>query len=136
MAKGKHSAALFEVIVPTKPLNQQRRPGMFRSIAGWFRARPRCASGGPLPIEVSIPAEPVYEPPPRRVEMPEPLAISYESPSVDDAPGSGGGREVALRLTFSTAVIALLAIGTVVGAAFIAGRRMVLGPKPLIAPTS
>jgi hypothetical protein len=142
MAKGKHSAALFEVIVPTKSLSQQqRRPGMFRSIAGWLRSRPRGASaGGSAPIEISLPApEPVYEPPPRpprRVSMPEPLAISYESPSIDEPVSCDPRREFALRLNYSTAVIALLALGTVVGAAFIAGRRMVLGPRPLIAQQS
>src|SRR5687767_6452394 len=59
MARRKHSAALFEVIVPTKPLTEQRSPGMFRSIAGWLRA-PRSGGGGRLPIERSIPVEPVY----------------------------------------------------------------------------
>lgn len=146
MARSKHSAALFEVIVPTKSLSQQRRPGMFRSITGWLRSRPRsgvAGGGGERHVEISLPTpEPVYEPPPmpRRISMPEPLAISYESPSVDELPSGGGGgrsrRELALRLNFTTAMILVLGVGTVVGAAFIAGRRMVLGPKPLIAPQS
>jgi hypothetical protein len=140
MAKGKHSAALFEVIVPTKSLVPQRDagPGMVRSIAGWFRSRPRRAGGGSLPIEVSLPApEPVYEPPPmpRRVSMPEPLAISIDSPSIDES-RPGRRRDFALRMNMTTGVIAMLALGTLIGAAFIAGRRMVLGPKPLISATS
>ena len=140
MAKGKHSAALFEVIVPTKSVSQarERRPGMFRSIAGWLRSRPRGGGGGgSLPLEISRPApEPVYEPAPlpRRVSMPEPLAISLTSPSIDEP--RAPRRDFALRLNMTTGVIAMLALGTVVGAAFIAGRRMVLGPKPLISATS
>ena len=133
MARRKHSAALFEVIVPTKPLDEQRSPGMFRSIAGWLRSPRSGAGGGRLPIERAIPVEPIYEPPPRRVSMPEPLAISYESPSVDEPDPR---RDFSLRLNFSTAIIVVMALATVVGVAFIAGRRMVLGPKPLIATQS
>src|SRR5215813_725081 len=54
MAKGKHSAALFEVIARQQPSERQLRPGLLRSAAGWLRPRDRAGTG--LPIYHSLPA--------------------------------------------------------------------------------
>ena len=136
MAGLKQSTALFEVISRRRLANGQGRAGLLHWLTQWFGRR----SGGGLPA-VSQPAGA--------------MESSLGGPTVAVTPGdmkgagppgfgTGKGRigrvdidsdryEITLRLSYTSAIICVFAIVTVVGAAFIAGRNMVMGPRPAFA---
>jgi len=102
MAKGKHSTALFEVIRKGRPLTQQKDRGLLGAPA----AQPAVVDA---PAAVAAAEEP-------------PVQESTESPH----------REVLIRLSYPTAIVAGMALATLVGGAFLAGQKSGRGVRPAI----
>jgi hypothetical protein len=118
MARHKNSAALFEVMNK----NRANGSGVFSSIGSWFRPRPAGDAG----VSTTRPALAQ----PESAEAPTPLAV-VGSTAMPLAQNVRGG-DVGIRLSYTSAIIGLFAIATVVGAAFLAGERMI-NPRPAIA---
>jgi len=130
MAKGKHAAALFEVITRSRPLNRQNRPGFLHWIAGWFRpARGpdagSAAAGPPLEETGGVEAAP-----------PALAGDGGEAPGGHEPahiPGTGverrmlldpGRREIAVRMSYVSVGVAALALLTALAGAFLIGQKM------------
>jgi hypothetical protein len=126
MAKGKNSAALFEVIARSRPLTRVARPGLFRTAAAWFTSKPTEPVGAAIYRTIA------------------PGAGDAGSPGVDMSPGPSlpamcvdpNRREVVLRLSYTSAIISVFAMVTLVAVAFLAGRKVTLAHQPIIAPDS
>lgn len=119
MAKPKDSTALFEVIAKTRPQGPRR---WFDSLAKWLRPkgdRPSSVAGlGNLAM------------PPASKPAPLPLPVSG-GPVVN-----GQRREIALRISYQSAAIAAVALVTLVGLAFLVGRKSVKETQPLFSTST
>jgi hypothetical protein len=141
MAKGKHSAALFEVI------NNGKRPEAvaqsLRTPKWWFKGRQT-----PAPA----PAEPPSfgEPEPAAPSAPDPtVAPTRAVPSSRSIPpASSAGRssavhmdfdpdrkEFTFRLRYTTALVSAFSLCVAIGAAYIIGRHLNRGPQTAGAST-
>lgn len=126
MAKGKNSAALFEVIARSRPHAPIARPGLFRTAAAWFTSK--STGTGVDPIYRTIPSG----------------AGDAVAPGVDMSSGAGmpamcvdpSRREVVVRLSYTSAIISVFAMITVIAVAFLSGRKVTLAHQPIIAPDS
>lgn len=99
MARNKNSAALFEVIGRGKSLSSHSRPGMF----AWLRGN---SAPSAAPARVSLP------------DVAAAPATPAEGISLDSRRG-----QLCFQMSYTSAVIALFALATVVSAAFLAGQR-------------
>jgi hypothetical protein len=131
MARGKHAAALFEVISSSKRVNTTA--GALRTPKWWFKSRP---TGAPAPLgepaEMELQSHFVApDPTPEAMVRHEPVAM---------AAGANGSRrsgfqfdphrqEFTMRLRFSTAVVAGFALLVAVGMAYVMGRHGAGGPQ-------
>lgn len=126
MAKGKHAAALFEVIHSNK--KSEPAAGALRTPKWWFKSRPAIRR---------VPAQPeviTAEYPPTITPDPEPATAPLESE------GSRGrfGRSrdaVNLRMRFSTLVISGFAVLMALGIAYVLGKHATEGPQTASAAT-
>lgn len=142
MAKGKHSAALFEVI------NNGKRPEAvaqsLRTPKWWFKGRQ-------TPAAAAAPAEPPA------FGEPEPAAPSAADPTVAPRavtssrsipPASSSGRsstvhvdfdpdrkEFTFRLRYTTALVSAFFLCVAIGAAYVIGRHLNRGPQTAAAST-
>jgi|GEM_PF-2536722 len=137
MAKGKHSAALFEVIARDKPLTQQPRPRIFQGLSAWLRPQVRPAP--PTPILRTADDQAAHRPASSLTSGPAPVTVRPPAlehlplppSSTDEAPllhVDNLRREIRLRLTYRSAAIAATALLTVVAMAYVIGRK--LAPLP------
>ena len=129
MAKSKHSTALFEVMARSKtyePSAPAGGPALFERVKEWFK-RLR---------QARTPADNAMSPSPGgMVDVP---VISYAEggPSRNSFEVDPDRRLVAIRLSYTAAMVCVLAVGTTVAAAYMAGRRTDLFQKPLISSFS
>ncbi len=138
MAKGKDSSALFEVINRSRPLHQQVRPGFFGAIASWFRSRPADGAAAPVYREApapaptaTVPIEGAFDVSPRSLAPP----ISSDAPAQPRICLDRVRHEIGLRMSYMGAVVATMAMVTVVAIAFMVGQK-VARPKPALADGS
>jgi hypothetical protein len=141
MAKGKHAAALFEVIHQNKKM---QRPGPSRSASlfhapKWWFNRTAAQAGNSLgeapslPVRVELPLEPA--PPPRTV----PTAPRDAARGSARREGSRFGQRSAplsLQLNRRSALIGGVALVGVVTLAFTFGKRLGHTPTPLFSRTT
>ncbi len=145
MAKGKHSAALFEVIHSGKR-TERSAAGLLRTPKWWFKGRAR---GTGLPS--AAPAEFVPESSVRPASASEPPKAAEAEIRQEARPQRklGGGRmpfefaldrdlhELTLKLRYTTAIVAGFAVFVVIALAYITGRHLGRGPQASYAgPTS
>lgn len=133
MAKGKHAAALFEVIHQNKKLEKarpNRMAGFFRAPKGWMNrdaaAANRLNSAPPVPVRVELPLEP--SPPPRTV----PVAPRNLRRTADER----GDQSLSLQLNRRSAVLAGVVLLGVIGLAFTFGKHLGQSPTPLFSRTT
>jgi len=137
MAKGKHAAALFEVIHSDRRFGKKTPPS--RALATpkwWFKGKSK--SNEPVSSVAPDPAAP-----PAAARAPEPIDFLPAVPSDVDAaaptPGSvdvkvnPDRQEISFRLTYHGAIVGLFALAVVLSLAYIVGRRMSRGPAPAVA---
>jgi hypothetical protein len=164
MARGKHAAALFEVINKGKK-EETSRGSILRTPSWWFKNR--TATAKQPPAAPAQPAHPVQGVPPAQ-SAPAPADV----PTTRNDPAAGGSitnpaptaaaataatqssaspatatpapavavdpahRQIALRLSYTTAGIAAFAVLVTVSLAYIIGRQVTTGPAPAIAARS
>lgn len=127
MARGKHSAALFEKIKLDRPLHQQARPGLVRSLSRVF-----AGNGSPRPVIAMAPTSaPVAAAAPTPARIDVPAGVGGNAGSERRSAGARGG-EFHLRMSYTGAVIAGFAGITIMAAAFLAGQRMPTTPRPTL----
>lgn len=130
MAKGKHSAALFEVI--NKGNNPDGVGQSLRTPKWWFKSRPASPASGepqvsyPAP-ETSAPA--MTMPPPRPAPRPTSASQSASRSSAVHMDFDRGRKEITLRLRYTTALVSAFAVCALVGLAYIIGRHLNRGPQ-------
>jgi hypothetical protein len=138
MAKGKHSAALFEVINSTK--RPEAIAQSLRTPKWWFK-------GSQTPS--AAPAEPpsLGEPEPA-LSAPDPTIAPRPGMSRSMPPASNSGRssavhlgfnrerqELTLRLRYTTALVSGFFLCVVIGGAYVIGRHLNRGPQAAVAST-
>lgn len=116
MPRGKHAAALFEVINPGKPNRLSDRRLGLRASLGWLRRPSRSAalSEPTAPPPVVAPPAP---PPPAAADRP-PVQPARNTLALDP-----DRHELSMRLTYTSAIIAVVAVGAVVALAYLLGRQ-------------
>jgi hypothetical protein len=141
MAKGKHAAALFEVIQRDKRFERKNGitgvprntdPASLSTPKWWFKRRP---GADPAPLPVPPAPAPLATPPPVE-RRPAPAVVApppvRETRSMDlDAPPRR--QHVSLRLTYSGVAVGAFALMVAVGLAYVIGRHMSRGPSPVLA---
>ena len=116
MAKGKNSAALFEVI------HSSKKPGLLRTPRWWFKGRPSV---------MNEPADPGHAPDPTSaVHAP---ITSYEAPP-SELPRTHVHldryrKEFTMRMRTSTALVGGFGIAVALALAYVVGQRVAGGPK-------
>lgn len=127
MAKGKHAAALFEVIHSNK--KSEPATGALRTPKWWFKSRPAIRRV-PSPQPEVVTAE--Y--PPTITPDPEPATAIMES---DGSRGRMGRSrsELNLRMRFSTLVVSGFAVLMALGIAYVLGKHATEGPQTASAGT-
>lgn len=113
MAKGKRTSALFDVIQPDKPLNQQARRGLFGRLLGTpagARAAATTREARPAATARKI------QPPPPTAPLPP-----VQKPNVELDSDRG---ELRVRMSYTTAIVGGFAVATVVAGAFLVGQKL------------
>jgi hypothetical protein len=140
MAKGKHSAALFEVINSTK--RPESIAQSLRTPKWWFKGRQTPGSAAPAePPSFDEPATPV-------ASAPDPTAAPRASTMRSMPPASTAGRssavhldfnrerqELTLRLRYTTALVSSFFLCAAIGGAYVIGRHLNHGPQSALAST-
>src|SRR5690348_3798237 len=119
MAKGKHAAALFEVIHSGK--RPEHAAGALRTPKWWFKGRPaqhqsalRMEPEGPVSY-----SQPEPEPEPQ-FTAPRPQVSRRRT----RAQAEGHPHQLTMRMRFSTAVVGGFVLLVVVGVAYVIGRHV------------
>ncbi|HEX4792920.1 MAG TPA: hypothetical protein VH370_03955 [Humisphaera sp.] len=122
MAKGKNSAALFEVINSGK----RTGAGLLRTPKWWFKGRPSGAADAAPPV-VSKSVEPEIE----TDDEPQAEAVSTISPRTSRANlrVDRMRNEVTMRMRLGTIVVVSFAILVAMGLAYVIGRHVAGGPE-------
>jgi hypothetical protein len=136
MAKGKHAAALFEVIHSDRRFGRKTPPA--RALATpkwWFKGKPAPA---PTPAEVPVSSTSASLPTDGPVPLaPEPInympSIPAERPV--DVKLDADRQQISFKLTYTSAVVGGFALLVVLSLAYIIGRKVNAGPSSAIAAT-
>jgi hypothetical protein len=150
MAKGKHAAALFEVIHAAK--DRQDKSGVLRTPKWWFKNRPEAAGGpsntddDPSPeVDANDPTQrPVPAPGAARAQAaPHPSTAAASSLRTGTAPPSSAlrqrseswksssiARQISQRMSYGTAAIVVGSVIVIGSATYVIGRKMGSGPAP------
>lgn len=134
MAKGKHAAALFEVIHSDRRFGKKGSPADSLSTPKWWfkgkaknrtsmatpaGSEPAQAASGPIDYMPSVPSET-----PR---------VSSAAAAAVDVKLNSDRQEIAFKLTYTSAVVGAFTLVVVLGLAYLIGKRMSQGPQGAIA---
>jgi hypothetical protein len=134
MAKGKHSAALFEVIKNTKP-NQAAQS--LRTPKWWFKGR-QTPTETPLPepsfsepelVASESPSAPAAPVAPARSSVPRSYSTDSSRSSTVHLDFDKHRKEITLRLRYTTALVSAFGVCVVIGLAYVIGRHISHGPQ-------
>lgn len=139
MAKGKHSAALFEVIKGNGSGSAGRIAQSLRTPKWWFKSTPSVTADPAPTVSLNEPA-PVA---PQSVSMAPPQPATR---SMSSAPSSSRSsavhldfdrnrKEITLRLRYTTALVSAFGVCALIGSAYIVGRHLNRGPQTASADT-
>ncbi|MDB5303926.1 MAG: hypothetical protein JWM97_1475 [Phycisphaerales bacterium] len=146
MAKGKHAAALFEVIHGNKNIDT-RGGSALRTPKWWFKGRPDAEVPAPPALEPPQPSTPVRSgyvaPRIAAVEETAPAPVAQpraarEPAATSSRPvGRSGGQvkfdgdrhEVTMRVRYTTAIVSGFAVLVALGLSYVIGRHMAGGPE-------
>lgn len=145
MAKGKHAAALFEVIHSDKRFNRKESGGALRTPKWWFKGQGKSAGAG-NDNNISADSTPAGLQPAGFSSSPAGLphrpALAAEFIS-----GEGGGtkilpymnmtldsdrQEIAFKISYTSAIVTIFAVLVVIGLAYVIGRHMSRGPAMVL----
>jgi hypothetical protein len=139
MAKGKHSAALFEVIKGNGSGSAGRIAQSLRTPKWWFKSTPSVAADPAPTVPLNEPAS----------VAPQPVAMAAPRPatrSMSSAPSSSRSstvhldfdrnrKEITLRLRYTTALVSAFGVCALIGSAYVIGRHLNRGPQTASAET-
>jgi len=147
MAKGKHAAALFEVIHSGKD-----RSGLLRTPKWWFKGRKPTDAAAPLPaqrrgdpgasepahsaspVESEIAMRPAVVPRPTALDPTDPSAPELTAPARRtagvDLKLDPNHQQITFRVSYTSAIVSGLALLVVVALSYVIGRHMSRGPSP------
>lgn len=133
MAKGKHSAALFEVIKGAK--HSEDAELSLRTPKWWFKGRqtPGVAPAAP-PTFVEPQAPPASSP--AQAQAPQPGVARPIGPRPAGGRSSnvqfafdGDRKEITLRLRYTTALVSAFGVCMLIGMSYVIGRHLSRGPQ-------
>jgi hypothetical protein len=144
MAKGKHSAALFEVIKGNGSGSAGRIAQSLRTPKWWFKSTPSVAADPAPTISLNEPASVA----PQSV-APQSVSVAAPRPatrSMSSAPSSSRSsavhldfdrnrKEITLRLRYTTALVSAFGVCALIGSAYVVGRHLNRGPQTASAET-
>jgi hypothetical protein len=126
MAKGKHAAALFEVIHSGRyPQNQ----GSLLTPKWWFKRKGR-SEDPPRDIGAARPTDSVPDPTASATGSDAPARTAMPGVNVSVDPER---QHITFRVTYTSAIVAVFATLVVVAMAYLVGRKMSAGPAPAVA---
>jgi hypothetical protein len=147
MAKGKHAAALFEVIHSGKD-----RSGLLRTPKWWFKGRKEPDVSAPAPARIrgdngesvstrsALPTDPEMAARPAIVANPSPMDPTDPSAPELSAPArrtagvdlklDPNHQHITFRVSYTSAIVSGFALVVVVALAYVIGRHMSRGPSP------
>jgi hypothetical protein len=137
MAKGKHSAALFEVI---KGSNTGRSDGVsLRTPKWWFKSRPATSNPAETPAshdapEPSAPAVSTMAAP-RTHSRPASSSAGSSRSSAVHMDFDRSRKEITFRLRYTTALVSAFGVCALIGSAYVIGRHLNRGPQSASAGT-
>lgn len=140
MAKGKHAAALFEVIHADRRYGKKTSPADSLSTPKWwFKGK------GKVRLEGVAPVAPAQSAPPPPVTAPvasDPQPIDYLPPALSDPAArqvdvrvNSDRQEINFKLTYTSAIVGGFALLVVLSLAYVIGRKMNAGPAAAVAAT-
>ncbi len=134
MAKGKHAAALFEVIHADRRFGKKTPPSRALSTPKWWFKGKKSASDVTAATTAAAGSSSVAAP---VLSEPEPLnympSIPAERPV--DVKVNPDRQEISFKLTYTSAVVGGFALLVVLSLAYVIGRKMSAGPAGAIAGT-
>ncbi len=132
MAKGKHAAALFEVIHADRRFGKKTPPSRALSTPKWWFKGKKSASDVTAATTAAAGSSSVAAP---VLSEPEPLnympSIPAERPV--DVKVNPDRQEISFKLTYTSAVVGGFALLVVLSLAYIIGRKMTAGPASAVA---
>jgi hypothetical protein len=139
MAKGKHAAALFEVIHSDRRFGKKASPAdKLSTPKWWFKGKGKDRATMSAPVAGATPAAPV---PPTVHNASAPIdympSIPNDTPRAQavDVQLDSDRQEIAFKLTYTSAAVGAFALAVVLGLAYLVGKRMSQGPQAAIAGT-
>lgn len=133
MAKGKHAAALFEVIHSDRRFGKKVSPADSMSTPKWwFKGKNKDRSAASTPI-ASVPTAAPSAPAP--IDYMPSVPTNTPRPTPVDVKVDGDRQEIAFKLTYTSAVVGAFTLVVVLGLAYLIGKRMSQGPQGAIAAT-
>jgi hypothetical protein len=131
MAKGKHSAALFEVIKAGSKRTESVE-GPPRTSRWWFKGRQ-------FPVHKELPESSFTDPEPVEISSapaPRPNVSAPSTSRLTDGRSSGvqvdfdkGRKEVTIRVRYTTAIVSAFAVCALIGLAYVLGGHLGHGPQ-------
>jgi len=141
MAKGKHAAALFEVIHSDRRFGK-KVPAADRMSTPkwWFKGKTKdrattSSMAAPAASVAPVASAPVQAAPSPIDYMPS-IPNDTPRPAPMDVKVDQDRQEIAFKLTYTTAAVGAFALAVVLGLAYLVGKRMSAGPQGVMAATS
>jgi hypothetical protein len=142
MAKGKHAAALFEVIHSDRRFGKKASPADKLSTPKWWfkgKGKDRATLATPVAGAThTVPAPAPVQSASAPIDyMPSvPNDTSRAAPAVVDVKVDSDRQEIAFKLTYTSAAVGAFALAVVLGLAYLVGKRMSQGPQAAVAGTA
>ena len=140
MAKGKHAAALFEVIHSDRRFGKKVPAADRLSTPKWWfkgknKDRATASVAAPAASVAPVASAPVQAAPSPIDYMPS-IPNDTPRPAPMDVKVDQDRQEIAFKLTYTTAAVGAFALAVVLGLAYLVGKRMSAGPQGVMAATS
>ncbi len=123
MAKGKHAAALFEVIHSGK--RPEKAAGALRTPNWWFKGRPVQHPAPDVEMEEQVHYAPPEPEPDPQLTAPRPQVSRRRTRMQSES----HSHELTMRMRFSTLVVGGFCLLVLVGVAYVIGRHVAGGPE-------
>lgn len=142
MAKGKHAAALFEVIHADRRFGKKTPPALSLSTPKWW-FKGKKTQAPPASSAAAAPAAPVAPAPaaPHVAGAPEPIEFLPAVPGDPtaarpvDVKVNPDRQEISFKLTYTSAIVGGFTLLVVLSLAYVIGRKMSAGPAGAVAAT-
>lgn len=143
MAKGKHAAALFEVIHADRRFGKKTPPARALSTPKWWfkgkttNAQPTnaAAPATAAPATAPAPVAPCVSAAPDPIDFLPPVPVDSNGARPVDVKVNPDRQEISFKLTYTSAIVGSFALIVVLSLAYVIGRKMNSGPAGAVAAT-